>query len=280
MHQSFISYKNYRYLKLSIGLCVAVFALYLFADPLTQPRGGTWLGYAGGTLSALIVVWLACLGIRKRKYRDTEVQAVGWVSIHVYLGTSLLLIATLHSGFEIGFNIHTLAYLLTTLVVFSGFYGLFAYAVYPTKITVNRDGVNRDNMFSEMAEIDEKCLALSESISSDIFSKILASVENTQIKSNLFTRLFQDANIPDGALKDAIEFTNAQIEELKNTGESKEELGEINNLLKEKAALIRRIELDIRYHFRLDWWLYLHVPLTVGLLVSILLHVFVVLYYW
>jgi len=265
---------------LSIGLCVAVFTLYLFADPLTQPRGGTWLGYAGGTLSALIVLWLACLGIRKRKYRDTEVQAVGWVSIHVYLGTSLLLIATLHSGFEIGFNIHTLAYLLTTLVVFSGFYGLYAYAVYPTKITMNRGGVSRDNMFSEIAEIDEKCLTLSESISSDIFSKILASVENTQIKSNLFTRLFQDANIPDGALKDAIEFTNAQIEELKNTGESKEELGDINNLLKEKEALIRRIELDIRYHFRLDWWLYLHVPLTVGLLVSILLHVFVVLYYW
>ena len=142
------------------------------AKPLATSAGGTWLGYLGGSLGGLLIVWLAALGIRKRKYKDTELQAVGWVSTHIYLGTALLLVVSLHSGFHLGLNVHSLTYVLTIMVIFTGFYGLYAYSVYPNKITLNRDGMSRDSMFAEITEIDEKCLALSEKISPEMFAKI------------------------------------------------------------------------------------------------------------
>ena len=200
MHQSFISYKNYRSLKGSIVLCFAVLGIFIFADPLAIATGGTWLGYVGGGLSGLIIVWLACLGIRKRKYKDTELRAVGWVSTHVYLGTALVVIVSLHSGFHFGLNIHTLAYVLTILVVLTGFYGIFAYSVYPNKITLNRDGMSRDSMFSEIAEIDESCLRLSEKISPDLFAKISENVEETKIKAGIIKRLFSDSSLKEKAM--------------------------------------------------------------------------------
>ena len=273
MHQSFISYKNFKSLKGSVVLCAAVLGLYVVAEPSATSAGGTWLGYVGGCLGGVLMVWLACLGIRKRKYKNTELLAVGWVSTHIYLGTALLLVVSLHSGFHLGLNIHSLAYAFTVMVILTGFYGLYAYSIYPDKITLNRDGMSRDSMFAEITEIDEKSLALSEKISPEMFAKISENVEETKIKTSLLTRLFSDRSLKEGAIYKAIDFVREQ-----HSGS--ELIKELDSLLQEKESLVGKIERDIRYHFRLGWWLYLHVPLTVGALLSLLIHVYVVLFYW
>ena len=280
MHQSFISYKNFRSLKGSIALCIAVTGLYVVAEPFATSNGGTWLGYLGGSLGGLLILWLACLGIRKRQYKDTELRAVGWVSTHIYLGSALLLVVSLHSGFHFGLNVHSLAYALTVLVVLTGFYGLYTYSVYPDKITLNRDGMSRDSMFAEIAEIDEKCLTLSEKLSPEIFAKISENVEETKIKTSILTRLFSDNNLKVSVIDAAIDFIQNQQAHDDAANPSAELIKELDILLREKEILVCRIERDIRYHFRLSWWLYLHVPLTVGVLLSILIHVYIVFFYW
>ena len=50
-----------------------------------------------------------------------------WVSAHVYLGLAVMVVATLHSGFQFGWNIHTRAYGLMVLVVVSGLCGITVY---------------------------------------------------------------------------------------------------------------------------------------------------------
>src|SRR6478735_2791285 len=112
MHQSFISYRRYRYGVIGLALCVIALATYWVDSSRELPSGGTWVGYTLGSVAALIICWLAAYGIRRRSFRLLKGSASGWLSAHVYLGVAALLIATLHCGFQFGRNVHTLTYVL------------------------------------------------------------------------------------------------------------------------------------------------------------------------
>jgi len=90
MHQSLLVFHRYRYLKLAVLLLIAAVAAYVWQKPEGPPNGGTWLGYVLGTVSALLIVWLMWLGVRKRRYRSTLGSVEGWTSAHVYLGLALI----------------------------------------------------------------------------------------------------------------------------------------------------------------------------------------------
>ncbi|MGH8597613.1 MAG: hypothetical protein ACREXT_13225, partial [Gammaproteobacteria bacterium] len=52
------------------------------------------------------------------------------------------------------------------------------------------------------------------------------------------------------------------------------------DLITRKRGLVERLQRDIQIQARLAFWLYLHVPLTVGLLAALIAHVFAVFFYW
>ncbi len=57
-------------------------------------------------------------------------------------------------------------------------------------------------------------------------------------------------------------------------------IGELSALLRNKRALMRQLREDLRLQATLEIWLYLHVPLTAGLLVALAAHVLTVFLYW
>ncbi len=130
-HYSILEYARFRWFKAAVVLSALASAAYLWREPPVEPPGGTWLGYTLGTIGALLILWLLWFGVRKRSYRSNAGTVQGWLSAHVYLGTALVVVATLHTGFELGWNVHTLAYVLMLLVVASGFYGVFVYLRVP-----------------------------------------------------------------------------------------------------------------------------------------------------
>ncbi len=87
---------------------------YFWPDPGGPPNGGTWLGYTLGTIGALLIVWLMLFGIRKRRYVHNVGTLRGWLSAHIYLGTTLILIVVLHAGFQLGWNLHTFTFILSS----------------------------------------------------------------------------------------------------------------------------------------------------------------------
>ena len=59
-----------------------------------------------------------------------------------------------------------------------------------------------------------------------------------------------------------------------------ESLQKLLQTLSKRNAMLERVNRDITLRARLNVWLYVHVPLTVGLLVALFAHVLSVFLYW
>jgi len=304
-HRSFLVFGDYFFLKLAALLSAACALAYALHDPREGPGGGTWLGYTLGTIGALLVGWLAWFGIRKRRYRESRGQAQVWVSAHVYLGLSLLVIATLHTGFRFGWNIHTLSYALLLLVIASGIYGVVMYVVLPGRITVNRGGAGLDAMLAEIATLDTSILALAGQIDTETHNIVARAVRKARIGGTAWEQLSGDyrragdrgdpeslfllddaqgarAGPPaagERRSQAAITFFASRMFDAGHDPRAAT-LQKLLQAVTLRKALADRVNRDITLRARMNIWLYLHVPLTVGLVAALVAHVFSVFFYW
>jgi hypothetical protein len=301
MHGSFLTHANNRWLWIAIGLLLLALTLYVVHEPLGAPaNGGTWLGYSLGTLGALLIVWLMWFGVRKRRYGGGIGSVRGWLSAHVYLGTSLILIALLHSGFQFGWNVHTLALVLMLVVIFSGFFGVYAYLRYPTLMTRNRQDATRDAMLEEIGEIDQNALILADAVDPKIHAIVLRSIEKTRLGGAVWRQLtaHDDSEAALARLREAIAQREQETKAAKPREQStmfamvdflaagsgndqqSEALRKLIDLLSRKKALATRVARDIQFQALMEIWLYLHVPLSFALLAALIAHIVSVFFYW
>jgi len=146
MQESILAYRRLRYLWVASALAAIAIIAYAFHAPSEPPNGGTWLGYTLGGIGAALILVLAAFGRRKRAYSSRLGSVQGWLSAHVYLGIALVVIVTLHAGFQFGWNVHTLSYVLTCVVVGSGVVGVWFYLRYPGLMSQNRAAQTREQM--------------------------------------------------------------------------------------------------------------------------------------
>ena len=274
-HYSILEYARFRWFKASLALCAVAAVVYLWHDPALKPYGGTWLGYTLGTLGAVLIVWLLWYGVRKRRYAASG-SVQGWLSAHVYLGTALVVIVTLHTGFELGWNVHTLAYVLMLLVVASGFYGVFAYLRVPRAMTANLGEETLDSLVLRVADIDREMREKAMSLPDTLFALVDRSVNGTRLGGGVL-RLVSGRD-PQCPTRAAVAQWSAHARRL--TGEAANLDKEVYALLLQKNQLLERARRDLRYQAILDLWLYAHVPLAFMLLAALIVHVASVFIFW
>ena len=266
--------------------------VYFTQDAAKPPNGGTWQGYVLGTISALLVVWLSLLGVRKRRYRSSLGSVAGWTSAHVYLGAGLLVIATLHSAAQLGWNVHSLAYLLMCFVILSGFLGIYAYVALPRKSLQNRDGRSRDDLFDELARLDRQGRLLSARCSGDIAVSATSSIQRTRIGGGVLAQLLRRDQsslnrMVDGKLelssnrdqRRVLDLIATRIPAAQRQSEV-QALQELLSVMSRRQTVIRRIARDIQLEGLMKIWLYVHIPLTMVLLVTLTVHVVSTFFYW
>jgi uncharacterized membrane protein len=312
--QSFLSYHAYRYLKLAGLLVVVALFVYWTSKPSATTYGGTWFGYASGIVSALIVLLLAWYGIRRRRaprvpnrrHNDRRKQAdiaetalksrkpdrrkrdpiqtlryggtlLGWLSAHIYLGTALLVIASLHSGWRMGWNIHTLAYLLMLLVIASGMYGAQAYLSLPRRMTENTgDHQSLADMLLKLAELDELARVRALGLPEEAQMLVARMREGTRIGGTLFQQLSgRQADCPTSL---AVEKMGA-LGKVLIDGDQPRLMRDLYSVLLQKQRLVERARTEIRLNAYLKCWLYLHAPLSIALLAALFGHVMTILIY-
>jgi|HubBroStandDraft_3_1064219.scaffolds.fasta_scaffold42704_2 hypothetical protein len=273
-HESFLVYARFRYLKIACAAASVSLLLYLVDSPYGSRYGGSWAGYTLGTAGALLILWLMWFGYRKRLYLKDQGNLVAWLSAHVYLGLSLLVIATLHTGFHFGWNIHTLAYALMCLVIASGAFGVFSYVRYPRFMTENRHGTTMPQMLSRIATLNDQLRSVAISVDDRTTALVKFTVETTSIGGSFWRQL--SGRYPNCATAAAL----TGITEIRaNTApELAAAMRQLRVLLDEKAQLLMRARQDIRYKAIMDIWLYFHVPLSFALLAALLAHIVAVFY--
>jgi len=245
-----------------------------------KPYGGTWLGYTLGTIGAVLIVWLMFLGIRKRRYSSNVGTLQGWTSAHVYLGTSLIIVATLHCAFEFGWNIHTLAYVLMMLVIFSGFFGVYAYLRYPEQMTSNLSGETLESLLLKISDLDRKCRKLALDLPDEInaaVTKASRSKPREFAVGNSLRRQIIAVHQPNPA-REACEVLMRANNKL--TPEQARINSQLLAELTRKSTLTDRVRRDLRFRALMKIWLYFHVPLSFALLAALTAHIISVFYYW
>lgn len=300
MHESFLAYRHYLYLKLASGLAVLSGLAYLLHNPPVPPNGGTWLGYTLGTVGALMIFWLAWLGVRKRQYRSTLGTLKGWLSAHVYFGLSLIAIATLHCGFQFGWNVHTLAYVLMVAVIASGLFGVYFYWRYPALLTQNRAGQTDEAMVSEIAELDERALQLAGKIGDTAHQIVLRSIGRSfgeEVRDDLaqiVVNTVDELTTVFNSSRDITVFTRfegmpgnemdtlfaAAGWAVKYRNERSQHASQLLDLLAAKKALVAKLQRDVRFHALLKGWLSIHIPLSIMLIAALTVHIVSVFLYW
>jgi len=295
VYQSILNFKRARYLWVALAVSVISVVAYQWHQPIGMPNGGTWLGYTLGTIGAILIVWLLLLGMRKRSYNSNMGTVQGWTSAHVYLGTALLLIGTLHGGFQFGMNVHTLTYVLMVIVILSGFFGIFVYLKYPNLLTVNRSGDTLDNLLEKILKIDKRSRRIA--ATPNLSQLIDSAIDGCEIGGSWWHQLAargsstisipfafdpdgqeQPRNNKDQAL--VIDVLANRLSQLSGGGD---EAGAVQGLIANFAAkqtLLRRVRRDVQIRAILKIWLYIHVPVSFGLLAALITHVIVVFFYW
>jgi hypothetical protein len=251
-HQSLLAYAKYRWAKIAIVVVIAAIVAYAFDRSPHGHYGGSALGYTLGTIGALLIVWLTWVGVRKRRYSSTSGTLLGWLSAHVYLGTSLLVIVTLHAGFEIGWNVHTLAYALMVAVIVSGFYGVYAYLRHPRGITDVLGDDTQESLLLKIADLDRQMRALALSLPDAVNRLVLAAAQGTRIGGGFRAQLSgRDRACPTAAAVVGLQAVGKTLRA--NDARVNQQ---VYALMVRKQELVNRARRAVKLKARIDVWLY------------------------
>ncbi|MGB3711013.1 MAG: hypothetical protein WA985_04930 [Erythrobacter sp.] len=270
-HVSFLKHKRYRWLWVALLLCIATGLGYALIDQEPRPNGGSWYGYSLGTIGLLLIVWLSLLGIRKRRITTGQWSLKAWTSAHVYLGLALIVVGTLHTGFQIGWNVHTLAYVLMLIVILTGIYGVIAYATLPSSLSSNRSEMTRAQMLEALTAIDRQLESAAQPLGREKSDLVIRALSQDTFNGGALARLTN--SYPRCATRRAIRRLAAS--ESDDVAEQR-----VRVLLQKRADQLGQIRRHLRIRAQLEVWLFIHIPATIALLAALLAHVVSVFFYW
>lgn len=298
-----LEFKHYRHLKLSSVLVLLAVLLYLLdTPPSSGPYGGTVLGYGLGIVATLLVLLLLFYGVRKRLMPrlSKAVDAVpstrktsrflprrkdgrkvgftlqGWLSAHVYWGGALVILATLHTGFQFGWNLHSLSYVLMLLVVLSGLYGTYAYLHLPRIITENMNEETLPGLLAKIEHYDKLAESSALQFSDEICELVAWSRHGTRIGGSVLEQLTgRQKNCPTSAAVRILHDMGKEFE-----GERLKTFHDLYTIMAHKEAAVLRARRDIKYKARLELWLYVHAPLSIAFLMALTTHILAIFFYW
>jgi hypothetical protein len=243
--------------------------------PARRSIGATPLGVIYGTVAFLIFIFASLLGARKkvRHWRIGSAQA--WLRAHIWLSILTVPLVLFHCGFHMGSLMTSGLMVLYTFVMVSGFYGLALQQFMPRMMT---ERLEREFIHDEIPYIrkqltesaldlretmlerkDESAGVIRGALENDVLPYLLAArgKRHRLCKAEFAEYLFRTLRV--GVVED-----------------SRSGIDEMERWCTER----RQIDAQLAMHRWLHYWLFLHAPASLALIVWTAWHAVSGLYFY
>ena len=243
---------------------------------LAEVRSYNVWGLTYGALAAILMAGTGFLGVRRRMNRMALRLGLGraqpWLQFHIYGGTLAAVLMFMHTGFKIPHGVLTWwLWVLTIVTTASGLLGVFLQKWIPKILS---SGLAIEVLYERIpeliVELREKANAVFQTCTVPV--KEFYRKEVALALARPQPRFIYYLDITGG-----IHTRVKQFDYLRSLlpADEKEKLDQLQNFYKTK------LEIDAHYTLQrtLRWWLFLHVPLSLVVLVLLGIHLLSVWYY-
>ncbi|HEX2836397.1 MAG TPA: hypothetical protein VHW00_25555 [Thermoanaerobaculia bacterium] len=261
--------------RIFVVLLIAVSVSYYRYASREFPHGGSAHGIAYGIAGTALILLLAFFGIRKRWYRSRFGTLEQWLQSHIYLGLLVLVILLFHAGMRFHDKVAVATLVLVAIVVASGIVGAILYVTVPRLLTEVESELTTAEISDQLNQLS-RSMARIASGRSAAFQRIYDELlRQTQPRGLGGWRLLL-SRLGRKTTRDSSDWTHLIALVPKD---EQEELRAMLVVSRQRKELLLRLVYQQRYKNVLEFWLYIHVPFTIALLVFAALHIGAVFYY-
>ena len=256
-------------------LLIAFTASFIWYAQREYPHGGSHWGLLYGIVGFLLCFLLAFFGIRKRWYRSTFGTVEQWMQSHIYLGILVLIILIFHTGGRFHDKVAVATLILVAIVVSSGVLGAILYVTVPRLLTEVESNLTVDEISEQLNALGKQMARIASGRSAPfqrIYDQLIREAAPGLLAGwrLLFARMRKVKTPAAGDWANLLSLVQK---------DEQEELRQMLVVSRQRKELLIRLIYQQRYKNVLEFWLYIHIPFTILLLLFAIVHVVAVFYY-
>jgi hypothetical protein len=157
----------------------------------------------------------------------------------------------------------------------------------------NRASLTLEQMWTELADLDQRCAKVASRLPSVFSDAASSNRDRTRIGGSVWAVLTatdrSQVMLPGGGGAAAIQANPDQSRLLdwlggelarSTDGDRTRMIGELVSIVSARRIVLKRLRRDAQIRGWLEIWLYVHVPLSLGLLGALIAHIVSVFFYW
>lgn len=272
----------FRWGGVTAGLAILAIGIRIYFEPDGRETlaGGSPVGFIYGILGGAIILfaWLLSALRFVPSWWFIGSRAL-WLKGHIWLGTLSFILILCHSGMRFGGFFEQVLYLIFFLVLITGIFGVVLQQFLPRWMTIE---VPCEVPYEQIPKV---CETLREKADRAMDTECVCPVPATCARIvkwyDEVVRPYLGWPIENVLLSDASKTVQifAQLRTLPGVDQPTSKVPELLSRLEEYCNERRRLARQESLHRLLHGWLYLHVPLSFAMMVMMVAHVVMTLYY-
>jgi len=277
------------------ALSTAMYLIYVNAAP-EGPRGGSWQGLLFGVAGSALMIVAGLLAGRKKVPRLRIGSARFWLKAHIWLGLLSVPLIAFHAGFRWGGVLEQLLLIVFGLVVLSGLAGVAFQQYLPRHI---KETSSREAIFEQIPHVcmvlrgtaDDRVVARCGTLFPPVDDEFDPPADGSNIDVSqraLEFELLRSFYVE--IVRPFLNYPSTTQSPMGNASRAEALFAQIraatpsagHTILTQLASICderRELAKQARLHHWLHWWLFVHVPLSMSLLVLGVAHALMSVYY-